>query len=422
MRPAALLVFAALLALAAITVARPHSTPGPTMRDFEAYYAAGAARLNGVDPYGPQLWKFEKSIPGVDATRMELLPFVGPPASLPLWSALARLPYPIAAIVWGGVLAVAAAALLWMLLAIFLRASAGAGFAAIVLALGFGPLTSDLALGQIALVAIVGVIGGALCIERRSGAGTFGALAGVTLSAVQPNLAVLNAATAGASLRRWLLIGASGATFAGLCMAVVGPAGLAAYAGHLAAHGRAEQDALIQITPRAVAFGFGASDAAATIVHFAMVVCAIVIWAYAMSAWRGEHWRRRLAFSCAILPFAIPFLHEHDLVIEIFAIFFCLSRVAPERRDPALACALLVAIDWLGLAQRPDAAPQAALLATAFVLAAVWLFPAVRPGSATAGVALLFVACAIFGHVVPAPVWPDALTGHAHVWSDSALW
>lgn len=62
------------------------------MRDFEAFYAAGVAANHGADPYGRAIWDAEKTIPGVDLSHNETLPFVGPPAGLPLWRALARLP------------------------------------------------------------------------------------------------------------------------------------------------------------------------------------------------------------------------------------------------------------------------------------------------------------------------------------------
>ena len=69
---------------------------GPFARDFEAYYAAGATWNAGGDPWSRDVWRVERTIPGVDATRDELLPFVGPAASLPLWSLLARLPFGVA--------------------------------------------------------------------------------------------------------------------------------------------------------------------------------------------------------------------------------------------------------------------------------------------------------------------------------------
>ena len=94
------LVLACAFVAAALLFARPHPTPGPALRDFEAYWSAGAAFNAGEDPYGRAVWSAERTVPGVDASRDELLPFVGPPATLPLWSVFARFPYATAAGLW----------------------------------------------------------------------------------------------------------------------------------------------------------------------------------------------------------------------------------------------------------------------------------------------------------------------------------
>ena len=150
----------------AVFFARPAATPGPRLRDFEAYWSAGATWNSGDNPYGRAIWINERTLNGVTPSRDELLPFVGPPPTLLLWSLFARLPYDRAAIIW---IAVLVAALLAMVAAT-LRGSAmpvklSAFSAALALAIGFGPLTSDLALGQIALPAFAGA---ALVVVARS--------------------------------------------------------------------------------------------------------------------------------------------------------------------------------------------------------------------------------------------------------------
>ena len=117
-RRSAFALIALALAVLAATAFRPPPTIGPFARDFEAYYAAGATWNAGGDPWSRDIWQTERTIPGVDATRDELLPFAGPAASLPLWSVLARLPFDAARVVWlillapaFAILAVAAAAL-----------------------------------------------------------------------------------------------------------------------------------------------------------------------------------------------------------------------------------------------------------------------------------------------------------------------
>jgi hypothetical protein len=147
----------ALLCIAAASIwFRPVSTPGPFLRDFEAYWSAGSAWNARADPYGRAIWNAERSVPGVDATRDELLPFVGPPPALALFGLAARVPYPLAARLWCALLVVAVAALAFVVI------YAGAGSVPLftllttcALAVGFGPLTSDIALGQMAVLAFL---------------------------------------------------------------------------------------------------------------------------------------------------------------------------------------------------------------------------------------------------------------------------
>ena len=69
----------ALIAIAlAYSAFRPAPTQGPFARDFEAYYAAGAAWNAGGDAWSRAIWSAERGIAGVDASRDEMLPYVGP--------------------------------------------------------------------------------------------------------------------------------------------------------------------------------------------------------------------------------------------------------------------------------------------------------------------------------------------------------
>ncbi|MGB8150395.1 MAG: glycosyltransferase 87 family protein, partial [Candidatus Cybelea sp.] len=141
----------------ALLAARPVPTPGPPLRDFEAYWSAGSAWNAHVDPYSKEIWQAERSVPGVDAGRDELLPFINPPPALLLWSLLARLPYRAAATLWVIILA---GALLALITTVLRASGAPRGAfvlaAALALAIAFGPITSDLALGQLALPAFLG--------------------------------------------------------------------------------------------------------------------------------------------------------------------------------------------------------------------------------------------------------------------------
>ena len=73
--------------------------------------AAGATWNSGQDPYGRAIWNAERTVPGVTPAHDEVLPFVGPPPTLLVWSAFARFPYAEAAAVWTALLAVALLAL-----------------------------------------------------------------------------------------------------------------------------------------------------------------------------------------------------------------------------------------------------------------------------------------------------------------------
>ncbi|MBV9277852.1 MAG: DUF2029 domain-containing protein, partial [Candidatus Eremiobacteraeota bacterium] len=171
--------------LVALTIARPHATPGPILRDFESYYAAGHAWLSHDDPYSPALWRHERTVPGVDANRWEVLPFLGFPAFLPLWGIFATLPFGVAAALWAAIIVVL---LLFAVLAILkhLHArDAGSVLSAAAICVAFAPLTSAFALGQSALPSFsLIVIATALFSTEPAQAAV------VTLfSALQPNLA-----------------------------------------------------------------------------------------------------------------------------------------------------------------------------------------------------------------------------------------
>ncbi len=149
-----LLIAASVAVLAALVFARPNQTPGPPMRDFEAYYAAGTLWNAGADPYSQSIWRAERGLAGVDPHRYEALPFVSPPAALPFFGLFARLPFTASNLLWRALLIAALAAIAFATLHLAKRAANSWNVLAIaVAALGFGPLTSALALGQIALPA-----------------------------------------------------------------------------------------------------------------------------------------------------------------------------------------------------------------------------------------------------------------------------
>jgi hypothetical protein len=405
---------------AALLFARPNPTPGPALRDFEAYWSAGAAFNARENPYGRAVWNAERTVPGVDAMRDELLPFVGPPATLPLWSAFARLSYASAARLWWALLALA----LLGLLVLLARAAGGAiapfPLAALVpLALAFGPMTSDLALGQIALVALLGATA-CVCLSDMPVAAFFGAFAAY----FQPNVALGLLSQLGRNRTTLVFIAGGLATY----LAGVAGAGWSwpvTYASVLAAHAAAERFTAIQISPAAIAFGFGAPERLAAAFGLAVAGGTIVAGIAIVRTLQASF--ARFAAAAALVPLVAGFFHEHDLIVAFPAVAWCAFKTRGTARTLATLGTLFVAIDWLGLAQRPTGALQSALLAAAAVCALVSLSDAKEARATLAsGLAMIpilgLAAWLAANH--PAPVWPDTLGGFhaAPTLSAAAVW
>lgn len=404
-------MLAALLAIVlAVTVWRPPRTPGPFARDFEAYYAAGATWNRGGDPWSRDVWPVERAIDGVVASRDELLPFVGPAASLPLWSLLARLPFLPATAVWLALLALAFAVLVGASLALVkprvtrLQAAAAGTFA-----LASGPMLSDITLGQAALVsaAASAVALGAF------GRTTLLAIAATFVAAIQPNLALPLAASL-TQRRAFASIAAAAVAFFALTLAIGGGLpGLRAYVQHLAGHGDAERFTSIQYTVPAVLAAFGLPHG--TAIAAGLALAAIVTAGAAVAAFR---FRARPALAAAIaialLPLAIPFFHEHDFVLEIIPAIVILSLGDERTRTAAAIAALAIFVDWFGMAQRGPAQAQIIALTIGVALALAAYVARGTPRARDlapllAGVVLLVVTVPL-ARAFPAPTWPDDLS------------
>lgn len=413
-------MLALLAAGIALTIARPQGTPGPVMRDFESYYAAGRAFAARENPYSPAIWTYERAIPGVDPARNEVLPFAGPPAFLPLWALFALLPFGAAAFAWGALLVLLAGMVVFVMLSKARALSPGTLAAAAVLLTGFAPFTSDLALGQAAFFSFAAAVAATVMFERAWGVASVWTL----LAAVQPNIAIALASQFSRQGAARVFAFAV-AAFATLCVVASGLQGSMAYLRGLRDHGAAERFALIQITPSAVAHGFGLSATAASVAGISFALAAI---GCALTALRSPDHPplRKLAVVFALLPFAVPFFHEHDVVVLVLPALLCL--LAEDHPNAALAAAgtALVAVDWLGVAQRPEAFLQQLALAVAMLAAmhALADVPLRRLLPAALVLPLLFAAHALSVHA-PAPVWPDAMRGVpalgapvANVWHD----
>ena len=408
------LAIAALAVLIAFFVVHPRSTTGPIFRDFESYYAAGATWRYQTDPYGRDVWRTERSIPEVVKTRDELLPFVGPPFGLPLWSAFSRLPWNAAVVVWGTLLVCALAVIAFGSLALAGGAiGAFDAFAVLLVVAGFGPLTSGVALGQVAVLACAGIVLAPFALRPR---GTFAAFACALVAGLQPNLALALAARLG-SKRSWIaFVSAALVAAGGSALALGGLDGFAHYITVLREHGEAERFIAIQTTPAAVARAFGLSASTASTVGIALagVTFAVV----AAQCVRGRYAANaRLGVACAALPLALPFAHEHDFTIA-FLPAILLARHARGALWVAGCCAsLLVATDWLGIAQRSDGIAATALLTLAAALGFAGLAraPLRAYHFAPAVVALAVVAAGVLVRGHPLPTWPDGLGPAFHV-------
>jgi hypothetical protein len=337
------------------------------------------------------------------------LPYVGPAAALPLFGALARLPHRVAIGVWTALLALAAGALVLGSLALANGSRRVAPLAGIVFVLASGPGTSVMALGQVALVSAAGIACALAAYERRAVAA--GALA-TLVAALQPNLVL--ALIARMRDRTALLCATiAAAAFAALTLAAGGgAAGFAAYLHRLGEHGRAERFLTIQHTPAAIAWSFGAT---ATLAATAGTVCALV----AIAATVVATVRARLdpldgtLLAIAALPLAVPFFHEHDFIVEFVPLIVVAVRARGRARAVAGVATMLVAVDWLGLAQRPPAVAQIVALGLAVAFAFVVLGTGERTERSDAApfIALLALACLAIplAHAHPATTWPDAL-------------
>jgi Glycosyltransferase family 87 len=401
-----LLAAACLAITVALLAARPAATPGPLLRDFEAYWGAGATWNAHADPYERAIWNAERALAGVDARRDELLPFIGPPATLLLWSLLARLPYATAAAVWWSILALSLLALVLLLIRAGGASVTPFSFlATLALAVAFGPVTSDLALGQIALPALLGAVALTLLADRSLAAAT----AGACLAFAQPNVALALVSQLGRNRATLAVAGGAIATYL-LGMLAAGPQWPIAYARAAFAHGNAERFVAIQLTPAAIAYGFGTFPRSAELVE-AVVALAAIGAAVAIANRVRDRFARLAAFA-ALLPFASGFFHEHDLTVAYPAAAWCALRARGTTRIVALAGTLLVAIDWLGLAQRPTGIVQSLLLAGAAFCAFAALGERIEwriTLRLSIALGALFAAAAWLATRNPAPVWPDSL-------------
>jgi len=416
---------AALLALAL----RPPPAYGPFARDFEAYYSAGAVWNAGGDPYTRDVWAVERSVPGVDATHDELLPYVGPAAALPFWSLLARVPFGAARVIWEGMLAAAVAGIVaGALLLAGGRTTPRRAGVALVLAATSGPVVSGFTLGQAALVGAAAVILAFAALERRSG----WAIPAAIVAAIQPNLA-LPLAVRLIDRRALAALAAAATAFLAIELTIGG--GIAGFGGYLhllRLHDAAERYITIQHTLPALAAAAGASHHLADAIGVVGSLAALALVVVAMVRLR-EQPTIVACIAVALLPIVVPFFHEHDFAIDLLPAIVLFQRGDARGRALTGIAAVMTLVDWFGFAQRPQATVQNGCLAVAVATGCAILAArdgADGPGVRRASIAplltcALLAACAIpLAHAFIAPTWPETLGPyHAPAGADiSTIW
>ncbi|GEM_PF-446572 len=388
---------------------RPYSVPGPMMRDFEAYYAAGATWAAGGDPYSTQIWNVERTVPGVDAARTEVLPFLGPPISLPFWAFLARFPFDVAAKLWGGVLGIA-------VVVIFLGSFRLAGrrlhwsdaVVVVTLSAAFSPLSYGFSLGQAALVATAAMIA-ALWLVRFT-QWPWSALASWCAIVLKPNVTFVLLGLL-RSRRGFFSLASAAAVFALTNLVIAGgPNGIVRYVHALRGHTLAERWSFIQITPASIAYGLGLPGPWASMVGTIVTVVAIVVLMVVIHRTRASE-IESAALACAALPFVSPFLHEHDLVVLILPVMLCVHRTRGLLWAVGAIGAVFVATDWVAMTQGKIGGAYDFLVAIIVALELVALSPHIRRPYRFAPFAVAVWALVVWAAAPSSgiPLWPGGL-------------
>ncbi|HMD02928.1 MAG TPA: glycosyltransferase 87 family protein [Candidatus Baltobacteraceae bacterium] len=153
------------IALVAYLALDPAARPSGFLRDFNAFYCAGAALDRNADPYRAEpLGTCEREVrpaPFAFGRANLSVPAPLPPYALAPFAVLARLPYPVAAALW--ILALAAA---FVVTTLALRRATGLPLPGIVAALALGDGYASLCIGQIAPLAVAAVALAALFAEQ----------------------------------------------------------------------------------------------------------------------------------------------------------------------------------------------------------------------------------------------------------------
>jgi len=398
---------------------------GPPMADFADYYAAGRTWLQGGDPYGVGIWNIEQTLPGFDPKRLELLPFVGPPLSLPLWAAFGAIPYVGAALAWIVVL-VGSVVVMMIVPARFAgyRLQRGDAPTFLLLAVSSGPLVTGVSAGQAALPAVAAVVVAVVSAARRRW--MVMAAAAIVAGLLKPNDALVIVAT----LREMAVLCAvaGSAIVSGLANLSVahGVHGIIAYFGVIMSQGAAERKFTNQFAPASIAYGFGITQQAAGMLGSALSALAIATVVTAVRSTRASL-ADGAAIACAAFPFMLPYEHEPDMVIALLPALFVLFRARGRTWALGAIGTVLLFINPFALTQgSPGTTFAVAMAAVAGLQLAALAPPACKPlRFAPLTVVPLVLFLGLLAPPDRLPIWPDVPVAHAVVTagaSPSAIW
>ncbi len=352
----------------------------------------------------------ERTIPGVDATRDEFLPFVSPPWVLPFFGALSLLAYPVAAFLWRALLSIAAVVFVAGALRLSGQASRGDIVSAALFAAAFAPLENAFALGQIAQLASAAAIG-ALLSRRPLLAGAAAFFTTWQPQNAVPLLALLRSRGGPASLA--LCAGAIA------LVAVASASGALAtrYPAVLSAHAAAEACTAFQVSFSALACSLNAPALFGTLILAIGASASLVI-----ALRRGGNGPQTFVVLCALTPLWLPFAHEHTLTIAFVPALVCLRKTTGRLWYAAALGALLVATDWIGLWARSGVAAETALLAITATLAIIALAPRSPRRTDLALFVIPLMTLLLGAHVAADHTrsWPESLPPNFHTVTSSA--
>ena len=398
---------------------------GPPMTDFAAYYAAGKVWAHDGNPYGTDVWQVQRTLPNVDPTREELVPFFGPPLSLPLWALLAKLPYTAAMALWGTFLVVCVAVILYVPARLARRKlSLVDAVALLFFACAWGPLVAGVAFGQAAIPATAAVALAILLMSERRW--RWAAVAATVAALFKPQLALALVGAVQCGTATVALGVAALGSLIGNALIGGGVTGLVGYLSLLPQQADSERFYIYQFAPTSIAYSFGLAEGQAVqvgiiITALTVVVTTLVVWRSRASLVDG------LLIVCAALPFALPYVHEYDFAVALLPGFVALYRARGTAWLLAACGLILLAVEPFALGHEGAGLAVSVVTATIVALEIAALTPLLYLRFRLAPLAVIpLVLCVGLGTPAkPVPLWPADLPADfraAHGATATTVW